>query len=97
MKIYLDDIMDCPNGMTVCRTAQEAIDLIKTNKVSFISFDHDLGTKMTGYDGAKFIEEAFVNKEIENLPKWEIHSANPVGAKRIQAAMMSAERFNYNK
>lgn len=51
MKIYLDDVRDCPDGYILCRTAEEAIEYIKTGKVKFISFDHDLGeVPLSGYD-----------------------------------------------
>ena len=62
-----------------------AIDLItwlktKANEFDkiFISFDHDLGGSLTGYDVAKYIVE---NKC--NLTGFTVHSMNPVGAKKI--------------
>lgn len=90
MKIYLDDVRDCPDGYILCRTAEEAIEYIKTGKVKFISFDHDLGeVPLSGYDVATFIENMVQQKEI-SCPCWSIHSSNPIGRKRIQQAMMSA-------
>lgn len=44
----------------------------------FISFDHDLGSDLTGYDVAKYI----VDNEIQ-LTGFTVHSMNPVGAKNI--------------
>lgn len=93
MKIYLDDIRDCPDGFILCRTAEEAIALIKTGQVTFISFDHDLGTELTGYDVAKFIEEAYIMGELKLFPQWRIHSANPVGVRNIMAALLKAEGY----
>lgn len=99
MFIFLDDerepafiglqVKDC----IVCRTAEEAIALLKTNAVLGISFDHDLGTETTGYTVAVWIEEACANDELTCFPKWSIHSANPVGRRNIEAAMESAQRF----
>lgn len=44
----------------------------------FISFDHDLGGSLTGYDVAKYIVE---NKC--NVTGFAVHSMNPVGAQNI--------------
>ena len=44
----------------------------------FISFDHDLGCDLTGYDVANYI----VEKGIE-IAGFTVHSMNPVGAKNI--------------
>jgi hypothetical protein len=74
--------------------------------ITHISFDHDLGygnKNKTGYDVACYIEalaEAESNLKKHNVeyvkvphPTWEIHSRNPVGRKRIEQAMKSAERY----
>ena len=60
-----------------------------------ISFDHDLGEDtMSGYDAAMAIVDMVLDGDIE--PKatfeWNVHSANPVGAKRIALAMRDLER-----
>jgi hypothetical protein len=107
IRIYLDDLRPTPDFLEVdryednprtythrCYTAQEAIDLLKTGQVSFISFDHDLGDYEpggTGYDVAKYIEGAVWQGWIP-MPDYAIHSANPVGVKNIDAAMKSAQR-----
>ena len=93
MWIYLDDVRPIPDGYVGCRTADEAIKHIRSGKVKLISFDHDLGTDATGYDVAKLIEELVFNKKIK-MPQYLIHSANPVGVKRIQQAMESTQRFS---
>ncbi len=96
MKIFLDDIRDPKtNDWIIVRTAKDCINLIKSNKNEFyeISFDHDLGDEeYTGYNVAKWIEaECFFGMK---CPKWNIHSANPVGRQNIEAAMKSAENFS---
>ena len=97
MKIFLDDIRDCPKGFTLCRTGEEAIKLLyllNKNEDWFISFDHDLGENcLSGYDVASHIEKMVYNGVIK-CPKWEIHSSNPIGRKRIEQTMQSAERFS---
>ena len=95
IKIWLDDVRPMPNGFTHhCKTAQEAIDLLKTNNVIHISFDHDLGDvdELSGYTVACYIEFAAYEKRIHPLT-WEIHSANPIGRQRIQYSMQHADSF----
>lgn len=97
MRVYLDDVRipRNPENWRIVRTAEEALSLVRTGLVSYISFDHDLGTELTGYDVAKEIEELVFAGKI-NCPQWNIHSANPVGARAIKAAMESAEEeFTY--
>lgn len=100
MKIWLDDQIsdpDTPNrhtpeGWVGVRTALAACRLIKTGKVTEISFDHDLGPQLagTGYLVARYIEHmAYLGLR---PPTWSIHSANPVGRDNITKAMESAFR-----
>jgi hypothetical protein len=105
ISIWLDDERD-PNdhgiqedfhsfpGMTWAKTATEAIELLKTGKVEYISFDHDLGSMQagTGMDVAKWIEEQAFHGNIPKL-SWTVHSYNPIGSKNIIRAMKKAEEF----
>lgn len=93
MKLYLDDIRVTPPGFNLrAYTAAEAIIMLKTGMITFISFDHDLGpdTAGTGYDVAKWIEEQAVTNPDFVMPEWFVHSGNPVGARNIENAMTSA-------
>lgn len=95
MKLFLDDIRNPPDASWhVSRTARDAIKQLATGKVTEISFDHDLGdtSEMNGNDVASWIEWAVHEKKI-NLPKWRVHSMNPVGKRNIEKTMASAERF----
>lgn len=95
MKLYLDDVRPTPEDFELrAYTATEAIDLLLQGGVTFISFDHDLGEddNGTGYDVAEWIEERAYFAEMPRLD-WTIHSANPVGRKRIEDAMQHADRF----
>lgn len=91
MKLWLDDVRVMPDDYDVwCRRAEDAIAILKAGiVVEEISLDHDLGMDiMTGYDVAKFIEEAaYALKPI----KWHCHSQNPGGKQRIEAAMHRAD------
>jgi hypothetical protein len=97
MRVWLDDIRPMPSKFDVhCKTAVEAINLLKTGKVTFISFDHDLadpGVKeMTGYTVARWIEEAAFDKRMTRIG-FAVHSANPVGIFKIREAMEQAQAF----
>jgi hypothetical protein len=87
MKLYLDDYRDPPEGWTVVRTAKEAIRLLSSGTVTDISFDHDLGTKETGYDVISWLEEQVVYGKIKAPRTMQVHSANPVGKQRIMSVI----------
>lgn len=102
MKIYLDDVRDLPDGFddwVVARSAEEALRLITSNgleNIESISFDHDLGEDcMSGYDLASIIEEMVYNAEFTSIPKFSVHSANPVGARNLVACFESIWRKQY--
>lgn len=102
MKLWLDDQIDdpttpyrhTPEGWVGVRTALQACRLLATGEVTYISFDHDLGPSWagSGYLVAKFIERRAFYRRIKRL-RWDVHSANPIGAKNIENAMMRAETF----
>lgn len=100
LAIFLDDVRDPPihvpegfNRWYVVRTFDDVIELISRDMVGFISFDHDLGIKETGYDVAKFIESLVAHCEKFIPPEYRIHSANPVGSNNIDMAMKNAHRI----
>jgi hypothetical protein len=95
MKIYLDDIRDPKTeGWTVIRDPHEAMELIKSGIVEEISFDHDLGENFpSGADVAAVVEYCCYYNKIK-CPKWNIHSANPVGTVNIENTMKSAKSFS---
>ena len=95
MRVWLDDERIMPKEFDVhAKTAEEAINLLCTGKVTEISLDHDLGESCngTGYDVAKWIEHAAVDGRMGKIA-WDIHSQNPVGRRNMQAALNSAEKF----
>lgn len=94
MKLFLDDIRKPiyvlngydENEWTIVTTAEKAIQHIQSGVVTHISFDHDLGTQLTGYDVAKAIEKLVIEKKIK-MPIYYVHSSNPVGAENIRRCM----------
>jgi hypothetical protein len=93
MRLYLDDLRPLPNDFDqAVRTAAEAIAILRSGQVAFLSFDHDLGTDDTGYTVAKWIEQSAFEGTLPPLG-WAVHSANPVDRANIEAALRNAERF----
>ena len=102
IKLFLDD--DCHSterrrlaeGYDVwVDRAQDAIAYLSKGNVSHISLDHDLGDQDlvgSGYDVAKWIEEAAYEGKIPRL-EWRCHSANPVGRRNMEKALESADNF----
>lgn len=94
IRLWLDDERAAPDGWQHVRTASEAILRLLTGQVAEISLDHDLGEPSagTGYDVACAIEKLAAEGRLPMLT-WSVHSANPVGRRKIQAALLSAERW----
>ena len=93
MKLWLDDERPMPDHYDVhVKTAEEAIEALKTKLVTHISFDHDLGQEKTGYDVAKYIEKRAWQGILPRV-KWEVHTQNPVGRDNITNAMRNADRY----
>jgi hypothetical protein len=94
MRLWLDDRRPAPPDFElVVSNAQDAIDLIQTGDVTYCSLDHDLAAgDGTGYDVARFIEDAAYHGMIPRL-KWNVHSANPAGAARMIQALRNADRY----
>ena len=90
MKLYLDDERPTPEGWERAYTAPEAIELLKTGKITHLSLDHDLGPEEagTGYDVCLWIEEKIIDTAFDfTPPAITIHSANPVGRQRMESAI----------
>lgn len=93
MKLWVDDERPAPRGWRRARTVAQALKLLDTGKISEISLDHDLGeNERTGYFLAALIEERAHDGQLRRLV-WHIHSANPVGRKKMLMALQSADRL----
>jgi len=94
LRVFLDDVRPAPDAnWTVVRDPKLAIVMLEFGIVEEISFDHDLGEgQKTGYEVACVIEW-LVHKGKIDMPKWHVHSANPVGRANITAAMQAAEKL----
>ena len=101
--LYLDDerTPKTKRNWLIVRTYDEAVFYIKGYDCPpLISFDHDLGTEMTGYDFAKALVEHDMDMGGAYIPEtfeFNVHSANPVGAKNIQGYLDSYLKMKWSK
>lgn len=91
MRIFLDDervpkveqfdvVLRCANAF------KNYVENLGEQKISYISFDHDLGLGETGYGVVKWLVEFDLDHQILDKDfTFNVHSANPVGAKNIQS------------
>lgn len=94
MKLYLDDERKTPVGWVRVFWPEEAIAWLKTEMVTEISLDHDLGDddRGTGYDVILWIEnEVMTNNFIP--PQINIHSANVSARIKMELGIMAINNF----
>lgn len=102
LRVWLDDVRKMPEGYDVhVKTAEDAIKLIAEGRVSFMSFDYDLGFDMTllasrpsltGLDVAKYVEDGAAKGTIARF-KWAVHSMSLEGAHQIKLTLRNADKF----
>lgn len=94
MKIYLDDVRPTPVGWIRCYWPDEVIDLLKTNKVTHVSLDHDLGDDLrgTGVTVVNWIEEQVACHDFVP-PIMTIHSDNGPGIQNMRRGINRIIRF----
>lgn len=99
MKVWLDDKRPMPEGFDIhVVSAFEAIDMVKTGKVTKIGLDHDLGDETivgNGHMVSDFIEEAAYYNRIPRI-EWSIQSSNGPEVSRMTIALRRADVY-WNK
>lgn len=111
-KLYLDDIrIPQTEGWDIVRSYDEFVGWIEKNGLpDEVSFDHDLADvhydpstqiqgfeyhETTGYDAAKWLCGYCWTNGLP-IPKWNVHSANPVGRDNIIQLIKGFEtKLNY--
>jgi hypothetical protein len=84
-------------GMVWVKTVEEAKKVLKTGRVTYISFDNDLGLPEEGRHLADWIEEQAFHKSLPPI-EWTVHSQNSAATRYIIMAMKNAEKYwNLNK
>jgi len=94
-KVFLDDERIPPSGWTLVKTPKEAIDLLKTGKVTELSLDHDLGDDKnigTGYDVLLWLEEQVYLHGFKPPEIIKVHSANLSARQKMELAIKSIEK-----
>lgn len=97
--LYLD------RKWVIVRSVQEFRDMLVSGGMpDLVSFDHDLAwehyqgaiDENTGVHAATFLCD-YANSHDLPLPKWFVHSMNPVGSENIASVLRSAVRIGYVK
>ena len=87
LKVWLDDERPAPAGWLHVLTASDAITTLGTGRVSDLSLDCDLGFSCgTGYEVLVWLEKKVATSDF-TLPNLLVHATNPVGRKRMLAAI----------
>ena len=91
MNLWLDDEREPPDGWIWAKTAEEAIEELRTGYVTEVSLDHDLGMNEngTGYDVLCYIEEF-----VKPLPLIHIHTANASARVKMEVAVRRMRERN---
>lgn len=104
--LFLDDVRDVEkyfekaDNVILCRSYDEAVALVQERGLpEFVSFDHDLGdteneVEKSGYEFAKFLVQYMMENDIKGEFKYQVHSANPIGAENISAYLKNWFKFN---
>ncbi len=95
MKVWLDDVRPAPEGWVWAKNVDDLAFHIVSGQVTDVSLDHDLGEGLrTGYDFLNQFEVLLATGWWTlQVPKFVIHSANPVGRKNMARAIQSIERL----
>lgn len=104
MFVWVDDIRPAPEGWYWAKTYDEAIEYLGKYNIEGISLDHDMADEdyssfiegshdydeQTGYEIALFMRENNIWPEFVG-----VHSANPVGRKRIKTIFEDSEKYTH--
>ena len=93
MPLYLDDLRPTPEGFDHVYSYEEFVAYLEREGLpDFISFDHDLGEDLSGYDCAKYLV-AYCLEHQRSLPDYQVHSQNPVGKENIERLLENFRRI----
>ncbi|WP_454966923.1 cyclic-phosphate processing receiver domain-containing protein [Capnocytophaga leadbetteri] len=92
MKLYLDDLRTTPEGFERVYSYEEFVSYLEHYGLpDFISFDHDLGEGLSGYDCAKYLVDYCLDRQLA-LPDFVVHSQNPVGKANIEQLLANFKK-----
>ena len=89
LSLWVDDCKPCPPGFAVARTYDDALRMLRRFRYDTLYLDHDLADPKdrTGYDLLMQAMHEGIAPDDVRVISW-----NPVGRKRIEAAL--AARFD---
>ncbi len=92
MRLWLDDILPAPEGYdAVCKTAEEAQDVLRGRFVTHISFDMDLGVKIPEVPFIKHLsQEACI---LNNITEAVAYNRAPVNGKELAEWLANEVHF----
>jgi hypothetical protein len=99
LKVFVDDLRDCPKGWQVARTITEAIRILSTQPVEEVSLDHDImahvnvASEETFEPVARYLAVLNSILELNNQIKVRIHTSNTTAGK-VMADILGIE-YNY--
>ena len=92
MNLYLDDLRTTPEGFERVYSYEEFVAYLQHYGLpDFISFDHDQGEDLLGYDYAKYLVEYCLVHQLP-LPNYKVHSQNPVGKANIEQLLANFKK-----
>ncbi len=94
MKVFLDDVRIAPRGWIQARWPEDVIELLKTDNVTHVSLDHDLGDDAhgTGYDVILYIEEMVATNNF-SPPIITVHSSNWSARQKMMSGISQIEKL----
>lgn len=95
MKLWFDDMRPAPEGWRWIKSGEVLVCYIYyyQGEIEELSMDHDLGKHYDGHDVISFLEEEVETGHLRQMPKIKVHSANPEGRRRMEAAVRNIERM----
>lgn len=103
MKLFVDDLRKSPQGWHHAKTISEAIRTLATHEVEEVSLDHDISHAVMMENngnrsviarpfpcGETFEPVAWFLKAIKYRGKVTLHTANPIGAKKMAEILADA-------
>lgn len=95
VNLFLDDLRECPENFMLAKNVDEAIKIVKENKIGIMSLDHDLGNidgeiLPTGYDFVKYLCENNIQCDVIF-----IHTDNSVGRENMYHTLLGAQRRGF--
>ena len=97
VRVWLDDVRQAPPGWVRTFAPEQVIALLRSGRMAELSLDHDLGLEpgRTGYAVLVWLEsEVAAGRWPGPLPEISVHSANPVGRRRMLRLLDTIRRLH---